>query len=219
MLKVTNANTTPELWAYGEVGFDFTADDFRRELADIPSGKSILLRINSPGGSYIDGIAIHAQLARRTGGVDITVDGEAASAGSIIAMAGTTIDMASGSWMMIHEVRGTILSATADELREAMERIEATNTDLVRIYSRRWKGSEKELRAALAAETWFTAEAAIEAGLADTINSNMKMAACASLDKFSYRNIPEKRAEVQGKALPRHQEAAQVIERIFAGYK
>lgn len=194
-LEVKNADSAmPELWFYGVVGDEyggFTADDVKNALATLKPKSDMTIRIHSEGGSYMDGIAIHSLLSRWQGKRHVIVDGLAASAGSIIAMAGTSIEMAQGSWMMIHEVQGSIMHAPVRDFLKAIDQMNEINNQLVGIYTRRWKGSENDLRQAVADETWYTPERAMDAGLADSVTESMALAACADLTKFKYTNMPD----------------------------
>lgn len=177
------------LGIYGEVGVDFTADDVRDALSGFQESQHIEARIDSPGGSYFDGIAIHTTLSRYN--THVIVDGEAASAGSLIAMAGKSIHMAEGTWMMIHEVHGTLKSAPAEEFKRAVERMESTNTDMVGIYSKRWTGDEKSLRKAMRDTTWLNAKDSMKFGMSDGMTDGVRLAARAELSKFAYENLPD----------------------------
>jgi ATP-dependent protease ClpP protease subunit len=192
-LKITNANgdrATVDL--YGVIGDEYggiTADQFRKEVAAIPSKTPIDVHIHSDGGSFFDGVAMHSQLRQRTGEVNVIVDGIAASAASLVAMAGKTITMAKHSWMMIHEANGA-LHGRASDFRAAAERLEATNREIVSIYAGRWKGTEDELRAALDAETWLNAEQSVAIGLADSVSDSVAIAACVNAN-MKFKNVPK----------------------------
>ncbi len=193
-LRITNANgENPTVYLYGVIGDEYggiTSDQFRKELAEIPAKSPINLNIHSDGGSVFEGIAMHSQLAQRKGPVYVTVDGLAASAASFVAMAGKTITMAQHSWMMIHEAHGA-MHGRAGEFRAAADRLDAMNSEIMSIYSGRWKGSMDELRAAMDAETWMDAEATVAHGLADCIGESMSIAACVDSSLFKYENMPE----------------------------
>lgn len=193
-LKITNAaGQNPSVWLYGPIGEQFggiVADEVRVALQDIPSKQDIDVHIHSEGGDFWDSIAIHTNLKSRQGRKNVFIDSLAASGGSIIAMAGDSIEIAKGGWVMIHEARGAT-KGRAEDFRKAAERLEATNEQLVEVYKPRWKGSEKELRAALSAETWLDPGSAISAGLADSISSSMAIAAYVDKSVFSYANLPE----------------------------
>lgn len=192
-LKLTNAaGDRPELWVYEDIGGFFggiTSNDMRMALSEVNDTATLDVHINSGGGDYFEGIAMHTLLTQRKGKVNVYVDGLAASAASIIAMAGSSITMAAGSQMMIHEVRAGF-HGTAGEFRRIADTIDISNADAMRIYMRRWKGSEGELRKALADETWMNADAAVSAGLADSQVASRVQAASVDISKFHYRNIP-----------------------------
>lgn len=210
------ANDTPILGVYGEVGLDFTADDFRKALDTIPARKEIEVRIHSPGGNYYEGIAIHTNLARRN--VRTVVDGLAASAGSLIAMAGQRIEMAEGSWLMIHEVHGSLIEETSDQFRVAADRIDAANEEIRKIYSRRWKGNKQELRDAMRAETWYTSADAIAAGLVDAVEPTVAMAARVDWSKFGYIKVPEallRAVSAEKPIIPALSAVASVVAELF----
>lgn len=178
---------------YGVIGDEYggvTADQFRKELAKIPAKTPVTLHIHSDGGSFFDGVAIHSQLRQRAGGVHVVVDGLAASAASLIAMAGKSITMAKHSWMMIHEARAGSFGRASD-FRAIAERLDATNSEIVSIYSGRWKGTEEELRSALDAETWLSADDAVAAGLADYVGDSLAIAARLDESKFTFKNAPQ----------------------------
>ncbi len=192
-LKVTNAKgENPTVYLYGVIGDEFggiTSDQFRKALAEIPAKQAIDLHIHSDGGSVFEGVAMHSQLSQRSGAVNVIVDGLAASAASFVAMAGKTIEMAQHSWMMIHEAHGS-MNGRAGDFRAAADRMDAINAEIVSIYSQRWNGTEAALRAALDAETWLDAEAAVASGLADRISESMSIAACVDA-RFGYKKLPE----------------------------
>jgi ATP-dependent protease ClpP protease subunit len=212
----TSADGRPVLWVHNVIGTMFGGigpDDVRQALSDIPDNQAIDVRIHSDGGSFPDSIAIYSMLTRRKGATHVIVDGKAYSGGSVIAQAGKTIRMTLGSWMMIHEARGK-MEGTAGEYRAAADRLDAVNDQLVQIYKPRWKGSEKELRAALNAETWMSDINAVDRGLADSVDTQMAVAAYVDPERFGYRNVPD--AILQANRFPRLEWAAGVMETLNA---
>ncbi|MBM4580988.1 hypothetical protein GS452_25650 [Rhodococcus hoagii] len=131
----------------------------------------IVVRINSPGGDAFDGIAIMNALRAHSATVTVRVDGLAASAASVIAMAGDEIIMGEGAQMMIHEA-WLYTSGAADYLRSEADRLDKMTDSITSLYARRAGGEFDEWRALVAAETWFTAEEAVAAGLADRVGTN-----------------------------------------------
>lgn len=192
--KLTNVSgENAKLWVYEDIGGFFggiSANDMRLALSEVDDSMPLDVHINSGGGDYFEGIAMHSLLTNRDGVVNVFVDGLAASAASLIAMAGQNIEMAAGSQMMIHEVRAGFYG-TAGEFRNLAETMDSSNDDIVGLYKKRWNGTDKELRAALAAETWMNAETAVKFGLADKIAKKPSMAASVDVSKFHYKNIPD----------------------------
>lgn len=136
-------------------------------LRDITSS-TIDVHLNSPGGDYFEGVAIHTALAAYRGTVNIHVDGMAASAASVIAMAGNTITMAHGAQMMIHDPT-TISMGGAAQLRSDANLLDKIAGDISEFYAHRAGGDAATWRKAMAKETWYTAAEAVAAGLADKV--------------------------------------------------
>lgn len=164
----------------------FTAAEVSGALARLGRETDIVARLNSGGGIATEGTAIHAAFAAHKGKVDIVVEGIAASAASIIAMAGDSITMALGAVMMIHDA-STIAFGDAGELQKRLGELDAISGSMASIYADRTGKPAAEMRALMKAETWFTAEEAVEAGFADEVGS----AAAAERSEpsaFAYRS-------------------------------
>src|SRR5262249_39117748 len=132
------------------------------------NGHTLNVHINSPGGSVFEGIAVQNILANHPATVNISVDGLAASIASVIAMAGDKITMCPGSMMMIHEASGLAWGHAADmrQLADVLDKISGTLADA---YALRAGGEAADWRTAMHAETWYTADEAVAAGLADEV--------------------------------------------------
>ncbi len=167
---ITNAAkpTTAEVWIYDEIGYwGITASDFAQQIASL-SVNTIDVRLNSPGGEVFDGVAIHNALANHPATVNIYVDGLAASIASVIAMAGDRVVMGAGSQMMIHDGL-TICVGNAADMREAATMLDKTSDTIATFYAARAGGSLTEWRDRMRAETWYTGDEAVAAGLADEV--------------------------------------------------
>lgn len=163
------ANGTAEIYIYDEIGYwGVTAQDFINELKDVDA-ESIDLHLNTPGGEVFDGLAIYNSLKDHKAKVTTYVDSLAASAGSFIAMAGDTVIMQKTAQLMIHDGM-TLAVGNADDLTQLIDRLNATSDILASIYADKAGGSVSEWRTKMKAETWFNAEEAVKAGLADSIN-------------------------------------------------
>ncbi|NKS97489.1 head maturation protease, ClpP-related [Prescottella equi] len=161
-----------EVFIYDRIGETYWGDgvgakNFTRELADIDAD-AITVRINSPGGSVYDGIAILNALREHKATITVHVDGLAASAASFIAMAGDEIIMSRNAEMMIHDpMMGC--AGNADDMRAAAERLEQVGENVASIYAERAGGDAKTWRTAMRSETWYSAQEAVDAGLADKV--------------------------------------------------
>ena len=137
-------------------------------LKDLGDVETINLRIDSAGGGVFDGMAIYNQLKRHPATVHVTVDGLAASIASVIAMAGETITMGEGTQMMIHDA-STFAWGNAGEMRKTADLLDSISGDIAEIYARRSGRTVAEIRDLMRDETWFRAQEAVDAKLADSV--------------------------------------------------
>lgn len=157
---------TATMRIYDEIGwFGTSAKSFADELAALDVDE-IDLRLNSPGGNAWDGVAIFSALRKHKAKVTVTVDGMAASAASVIAMAGDSVRMNRGSQMMVHDAWGLAIG-NAKDMADAATRLGKVSDSLADIYAAKAGGTAAEWRDAMAAESWYTAAEAVDAGLAD----------------------------------------------------
>jgi ATP-dependent protease ClpP protease subunit len=159
---------------FGEIGsWDVNSSDFDRVLKDIDTPE-IELRINSNGGSAFDGIAMYNGLKNHPAHVEGYVDGIAASAASVIAMACDKLTMEQGSRLMIHDalagIVGSFNEADLEEMyNELKPMLSSVSDDLAEIYKVRAGGTRKEWRDRMRATTWYNAKEAVDARLADEV--------------------------------------------------
>ncbi|NUS26052.1 MAG: Clp protease ClpP [Streptomyces sp.] len=181
-------------WLFGGV----SAADFVAELAQINGDLEV--HINSPGGDVFDGLAIYNSLAQRPGNVTTVVDGLAASAASFIAQAGKIRVIAPGAMMMIHDAAGMCYGNAAD-MRELAELLDKVSDNLASIYADR-TGRADGWRDAMKAETWYTADEAVAAGLAHKVAERPEeqaLAAVAGFDLTVFAHVPDRlRNSTQG---------------------
>lgn len=128
--------------------------------------------INSPGGVAYDGIAIGNALRRSKAKVTVHVDGLCASAATMVALAGDEILMARGSEFMIHDAWGLCVGPAGD-MQAMANRLDKISDDMAAIYAEAAGGAVDEWRDAMRAETWYTAEEAVTAGLATRVDSDI----------------------------------------------
>lgn len=145
-------------------GDEATPEMLRNELKE-HSG-DLTVSLNSGGGDVFAGVAMHNALAQHDGQVTIRVDGLAASIASIIAMAGDKVIMSPGAMMMIHKP-WTLAVGDANEMQKVKGVLESIEKAMLPIYTARTGKTEQEIQEMLDAETWMTAEEAVDLGFAD----------------------------------------------------
>jgi len=146
------------------------AQDVVNELKAIDAAQ-IDVHINSPGGNVWDGIAIMNALRNHKANITVKVDGLAASIASVIAMAGDSITMSLGAQMMIHNPSGFAMG-DAKTMRELADTLDKSRASIASIYADRAGGTVDAWGAAMDAETWYTAQEAVAAGLADKVDDS-----------------------------------------------
>jgi ATP-dependent protease ClpP protease subunit len=156
-----------EVMIYDEVGgwWGTTADDLIAELKGVTSPR-MRVRINSPGGSVFEGIAIANALRAHPASVTVQVDALAASIASVIAMAGDRIEMAPNSMLMIHDASG-MCWGNAQDMDEMSELLDLISDNIADAYASRAGGTREQWRDRMRAETWYLPEDAVDTGLAD----------------------------------------------------
>lgn len=161
---------------------------FRAALDQIDT-KNIVLNINSPGGDVFDGIAIFNDLLAHPANVVVRVNGLAASAASLIAMAGDEIQIAETAFFMIHNA-WSIAIGDARELTARAKLLKTIDGKLADTYANRTGQDVAEIRQQMDAETWLTAEDAVDQGFADKLVTNDAAEAHASFDLAPFKNVP-----------------------------
>ena len=193
-LEIKNeAEGTIELFMYGTVGYSVYLNGIKYALGDVV-GNEINVHINSYGGDLFEGIAIKNFLLNRPEKINVYIDGIAASAASVIAMAGDHIVMPSDAQMMIHNP-WTYTMGNAKELRKTADDLDKAQTSLEKSYLNRFKGTEDELKTLLDEETYLTADEAVLFGLADVIDGQVAdddepNAKAALIKKFAAQVVP-----------------------------
>ena len=174
-MTAAEGETSAEISIYDAIGsFDVNAKQFVDELKDI-NAEVINLRINSPGGSVIDGNAMFNALQRHPAKVITHIDGLAASMASVIAMAGDEVHMADNALLMIHNP-WTFSMGDADELRADADLLDKMSASILSSYGRS-QYEVDELKNLMDEETWFTAQEAFDAGFVDHISTGLRAAA------------------------------------------
>ena len=147
--------------------------------------KPVTVEMNSPGGNYFEGVAIYNLLRRHTQPVAVQVLGIAASAASVIAMAGDTIAIAHNAEIMIHEAQGVFIG-TKTEMAQAVETLTHVDDAMTATYAARSGRPAEEFAAMIAGkDMFFRGQEAIDAGLADMLmDREAAMPVYASADDY-----------------------------------
>lgn len=174
--SVSPAGPVTEVWIFDYIDswgdpFGVSAQDVVRALSGVGD---VLLHLNSPGGEVFEGISIYNALRQHPGNVTIQVEALAASAASVIAMAASEVVMMPGSMMMIHDA-WDVVPGTEAELIAAAAATGKASESIAGMYAARAGGSVDEWRGRMRDPagnygTWYTAQEAVDAGLADRLS-------------------------------------------------
>ena len=179
-----------EIDVFGVIGdWGLRAEDFKRVLDEVNSS-SIIVNINSPGGDVFAGIAAYNLLVEHSAAITVRIHGLAASAASLIAMAGDEIVMGEGSFLMIHNA-WTIGIGDTREMAKMSKLLGQIDKELAGIYSTRSGIGKDEVKTMMDAETWLSADDAIEQNFADDTMQNVAENRAGAFDLSAFRNVPK----------------------------
>ena len=165
---------------------DVTPQMFRDEL--FAGEGDVIIYLNSPGGDCIAASQIYTMLMDYPGSITVKIDGIAASAASVIAMAGTTVLMAPTSLMMIHNPM-TAAFGSRDEMEKAIEMLNEVKESIINAYELKTGLSRARISHYMDAETWMNARKAIELGFADGMLTDETVTAEMPAFEFSDRAV------------------------------
>jgi ATP-dependent Clp protease protease subunit len=165
---------------------DVTPAAFRAEL--FSGDGDVTLWLNSPGGDCIAASQIYAMLMDYPGNVTVKIDGLAASAASVIAMAGTKVLMAPTAMMMVHNPL-CVAIGDSEEMQKAIDMLSEVKESIINAYELRTGMSRVKLSHLMDAETWMNAKKAVELGFADGLLEDEKRQAPAETFAFSRRAV------------------------------
>lgn len=182
------ASDQPTISIFDRIGADWEGNGVTvariaaalRQIGDKP----VIAEINSPGGNYFDGVAIYNLFRRHTQAVHVQILGIAASAASVIAMAGDTVSIAHNAEIMIHQAQG-VFFGNADDMEDAIATLRKLDNAMAETYAARTGKPVDELIAMMKAETYIGGQAAVDAGFADDVmQREAQMPVYASADQF-----------------------------------
>lgn len=172
------ATKPPELILYGAISSNqswwedrVTPGQFNKELAalgeDVPE---IVVRINSPGGDVFAANAIYTRLKDHPANITVKIDGWAASAATIIAMAGDTIKIAKNGIFMIHDPAMTVWDTFREEdFTKLAQELKVIKQSIVNTYSMKTGRTEQEISGLMSEGSWWTGDVAVENGFCDEL--------------------------------------------------
>ncbi len=210
---------------HDEIGyFGISAKQFVEELAKVPPTNHISLSINSPGGSVFEGNLIYNALRRHGGGVTVQIEALAASIASVIALAGSPVAISANGFYMIHNPINVVIGDAA-EMEKQASLLKKISTDMAAIYSAKTGIEEAEIVAMMDAETYLSAQEALDKGFVDEITDALpepRRVAFAPAS-FAFRNPPQNiaallqtHAEDEGEDENQSGPAAQAHEKLVA---
>jgi len=192
------ANKPAVIELYEEIGFwGVQAKDFADQIKAI-EGDDVRVEINSPGGDVMAGIAMYNILVASGKKIETVAMGVAASAASVVFMAGSKRSMPANSFLMLHNP-WTIVAGNADELRDTADTLDKIGTSLLATYTSRSGMKSEDLTPLMKKDTWFTASEAKTNGLATDVSDAIE--AQASFD-LARADLPANVAKVYAKAKP-----------------
>lgn len=191
---IQNKNDTATIYIYEPIGEDWmgeglTAKAFAEDVTKIGNVKEINLRINSPGGNVWDARAMASTLRSHKAKKVVDIDGICASAATYLACVGDRVNIASDGVYMVHPPAGFSVG-TAAEMRKTADMLDVIQRGMVEIYMNRTRKSALEIETWINAETWMTAQQAVDNGFADATTDARRMTAKADLSKFHNGKLP-----------------------------
>lgn len=176
-----------ELLLYGVIGDWWDGLDAQTIVNQLNSlsGNEIIVRIQSPGGSVAEGLAMYNNLVQSPKKVKVYVDGIAASMGSVIALAGDEIHIPSNALMMLHKPSAEV-GGNSNDLRDYADNLDKFEASIVQIYSDKTGKSFEEIQALLAdgKDHYFRGQEAVDYGLATHLIESIRIAAKAQAFDF-----------------------------------
>lgn len=172
----SSETTEATLYLYGPIdswgGFwGVSAAEVATALSSLPAGTTdITLRINSPGGEVFEAVAIMNLLRDHSARITARVDGLAASAASFLATSADELIMGGNTELMIHDAWGLAIGNAAD-MRSYADLLDSTSDNIASVYADKAGEDTAFWRDYMLKESWFSAEEAVELGLADSVNT------------------------------------------------
>lgn len=188
------ANNEGELTLYGDIsstswfGDEITPKQFKSDLDALGEVNTLKIYINSGGGDVFAGQAIYSMLKRHKSSKTVYIDGLAASIASVIAMVGDKIIMPKNAMMMIHK-GWTITMGNANDCRQMADVLDKIDIGISGAYEEKTGKAQDEILNLMEAETWMTADEAMEMGFADEVQQERKIAASINGNFLTFNGV------------------------------
>lgn len=213
------ANDDTTINIYDIIGEDYwTGDGMTAKIVsgvlNRNKGKAITVNINSPGGSFFEGVAIYNLLKSHDADVNVRIIGIAASAASIVAMAGTNIQIAESGFLMIHNA-WTIAMGNKSAMREVADTLAQFDESMAGVYSKKTGIDADEVKEMLDEETWISGKDAIDMGFANSFLDSDTSVIEAS-EKTGYNSSLKKIDTALAKAGMPRSERRNLVKELFA---
>lgn len=205
---------TGEIMLYGPIsettwwGDEVTPKQFSSELEALGEVTEINVRINSPGGDVFAAQAINSLLRAHKARINVYIDGIAASAATVVAMAGDMIHIPSSAMMMIHDPLTTLYGMyNTKDLQECIEVLKTVKESIMNAYVAKTGKDKEELFDLMDNETWLTGEQAVEQGFADKLtdsvvesymDGSMMIVNNIQFDVSKFSNVPKMSMKAPG---------------------
>lgn len=199
----------PELLLYGPISSQkswwqdtVTPAQFNQELAALGDVEEIIVRINSGGGDVFAANAIYTRLRDLEAKITVKIDGWAASAATIIAMAGDVIKIARNGVFMVHDPAMTVWDTfKAEDFEKMAQELKVIKQSITNTYSMKTGKKAEDIAAIMTAETWWTGEDAVQNGFCDELmfeeaqtvieNANKVVVNSVPMDLTGFHTLPE----------------------------
>lgn len=193
------ATKPPELLLYGAISSNqswwedrVTPGQFNKELAALGEDVSeIIVRINSPGGDVFAANAIYTRLKDHPATITVKIDGWAASAATIIAMAGDTVKIARNGVFMIHDPAMTVWDTFKEEdFTKLAQELKVIKQSIINTYAMKTGKTEQEISDFMSEESWWTGDAAVEHGFCDELMFEESKIVVENANRIVVNSVP-----------------------------
>ena len=196
---LATATKPPELLLYGAISSHqswwedrVTPGQFNKELAALGEDVSeIIVRINSPGGDVFAANAIYTRLKDHPAKITVKIDGWAASAATIIAMAGDIIKIARNGVFMIHDPAMTVWDTFKEEdFTKLAQELKVIKQSIINTYAMKTGKTEQEISDFMSEESWWTGDAAVENGFCDELMFEESKTVVENANRIIVNSVP-----------------------------